>query len=508
MSIIFQNTKPFQKLRLILLAGTVAITPALPVTAFAQDKGPNRPVTAPAEPMQNPKPAPDAEPVPTTQAAPAMEIEVPPEPALGPDGPYEPEAETPPEDAPEPEPESEPAPELTEIDRLARAYFEATTHAERSAARSALSATAETEPGAAYALIAADFFGGFERFFAAMGRHGFVAEDIGNALIFGEETAERPVEPITYEILRGELLALRDTLADAADRFEAMPRDGNYGVRIDLSRMMFDLSGGSDDAGLLPLIVALGFAEGLTDGAVNAGSAEFRFDAADTIWMAGYAHVILANLDFMLAHDFSRTFDASFTLFFPRTAPFADQLVPPPEPGGNVLDLPFADRWRVADLIAFIHLMDLPVGEPERKLLARQHLLKVIGLSRENWQAIRAETDNNQEWLPGPQQGGIHPITETEVTEEQVAAWHAALDNFESVATGELLIPHWRFPGKGINIARLLDDDANFDPVMLITGFGALPYLEEGEILDVETWGTEFGEFGPLGLVGTAFWFN
>ncbi|TIT01089.1 MAG: hypothetical protein E5W85_32860, partial [Mesorhizobium sp.] len=75
-----------------------------------------------------------------------------------------------------------------------------------------------------------------------------------------------------------------------------------------------------------------------------------------------------------------------------------------------------------------VHLVNWPVVEPERRQAARRHLMEMIRLSREDWKAIRAETDNDREWLPGPQQKGASPLTGLEVGEEQVQAWHAALD--------------------------------------------------------------------------------
>ena len=80
----------------------------------------------------------------------------------------------------------------------------------------------------------------------------------------------------------------------------------------------------------------------------------------------------------------------------------------------------FASEWRIADFISFVHLINWKVVEPERSKAARTELLEMIRLSREDWKAIRAETDNDREWLPGPQQTGANLLTGLDVTEEQV----------------------------------------------------------------------------------------
>ena len=87
--------------------------------------------------------------------------------------------------------------------------------------------------------------------------------------------------------------------------------------------------------------------------------------------------------------------------------------------------------------------------EPERRQTARLKLLEMIRLSRENWKAILAETDNDREWLPGPQQPGINPLTGLAVTEEGGAAWHEALQMAEDLLEGRVLLPHFRIADEG-----------------------------------------------------------
>src|SRR5690606_15103041 len=128
----------------------------------------------------------------------------------------------------------------------------------------------------------------------------------------------------------------------------------------------------------------------------------------------------------------------------------------------------------------------------------------ITGLSRRNWEAILAETDDNRELLPSPRQHGITP--DAMITEEQVNAWMAALDTADQVLDGTLLIPHWRFQ-KGFDLKAYFETARKTDLVMLITGYDALPFLKDGPIASAESFRAANEVFGDA-LIGYAFWFN
>lgn len=214
----------------------------------------------------------------------------------------------------------------------------------------------------------------------------------------------------------------------------------------------------------------------------------------------------MAQADFWLAHDFKTMFDGSFHMLFPRAKlPLQDVLVPP---DGGMSGSIFASEWRFADFISLVHLVNWPVVEPERRQAARRHLLEMIRLSREDWKAIRAETDNDREWLPGPKQKGPNPLTGLEVGEEQVTAWLAALDMAEDLLEGRVLLPHFRIAGKGINMKRFFDEPKTFDLVLSITGPAIAPYFESGRILTGDDFDQIQREFGGAGFLTFALWFN
>jgi hypothetical protein len=222
------------------------------------------------------------------------------------------------------------------------------------------------------------------------------------------------------------------------------------------------------------------------------------FDRADSFWLRGYSNFLMALMEFWLAHDWHATYDATFQRFFPQgTFPLASELAPA-EPGG------FLNSTDVADAVNFIHLFNWPVAEPQRMLAVRDHLKQVFALSRENWNAIEAETDNDREWLPNPRQQSV--LEGATVTTQQIAAWRSMLDVADNVLDGKLLVPHWRL-NRGFNLGRVFTEPRPFDLVLWITGPAALPYLEDGATIQSGDWETMTSAFGGE-FLGYLLWFN
>lgn len=399
-----------------------------------------------------------------------------------------------------------PEPPRTEIEELAEAWFYAADVAARDAAGGLIAeAAAAGAPDAVFLRGATEFFATLEAFAGDLARHGFDAPFL-DLMGIAANPGLPPFEPAppTYQDLRDLLTRTREGLLDAAATLDTVPRDADIGIRIDLSRATLSLGLGDalDPALSVGTVLRLGVPGDPAD-------LDFRFDTADAIWLQGYAHILLSLTDFALAHDFEALFDASFQLFFPAGTAVSEPLRPRPGAGfDDPLGLGRDNQLRIADAISFIHLMNLPVIEPGLRAGARDHLLEVVRLSRENWRAILAETDNDREWLPGPHQPGRNPLTGVGVTAEVVEDWHTTLDTVEALLTGELLAPHWRFPDQGLDLPAFFASTGNLDLVLLLTGPGALPYLRDGDVLDPEAWQRTVGDFGPLGLIGTAVWFN
>jgi hypothetical protein len=171
---------------------------------------------------------------------------------------------------------------------------------------------------------------------------------------------------------------------------------------------------------------------------------------------------------------------------------------------------------QILDVIAAVHLVNLPLKEPERMESARQHVLEMIRTSRQSWVLIQAETDDDHEWLPNPKQTGVLRIP---VTRELIGGWLAVLTEMEDLLEGRKLVPFWRDSARadgkpdelvkvrGINLKRFFAEPRDFDLILLIQGTGALPYLERGPLSRPETWESLNRVFGGQ-FFGFAVWFN
>jgi hypothetical protein len=85
---------------------------------------------------------------------------------------------------------------------------------------------------------------------------------------------------------------------------------------------------------------------------------EVAFDRADGLWLAGYSHIVSAVFEFVMAHDWQNTFEATGALFFTGAPP--NKNFAPPDP--TALMNAMGDG--VADQIALLHLIHWPADEP------------------------------------------------------------------------------------------------------------------------------------------------
>lgn len=285
--------------------------------------------------------------------------------------------------------------------------------------------------------------------------------------------------------------------------------EGEFAVEIDVAKIRVDIDGdgeaGETESVGAFLAMAAGVGErvdmgtGLAPEMVLPASV-FAFDGSDALWLAGYSQVLAAQSDFLLAHDFEDFFNAALHRLFPGAGL-------PMEAYASDGQM-FMDRDTdalLADAIAMIHTIDWPVIERERLLAVRDRALAMIDLSRRNWAAILAETDDNLEFMPAP--GQTPQTTVMAVTKPMVEAWLETLDVAEAIIGGELLLPHWRYRNLGFDLAAWVEGAERTDLVLLFTGLDALPYLREGEIADAESFAAANSVFGRS-IWNYALWFN
>lgn len=308
-------------------------------------------------------------------------------------------------------------------------------------------------------------------------------------------------EPVRYDDVR-QMLERFVKQVELAEATLKPISDTNLKWELDITKVRLDMNGdGQADADETLWTVFSRFAA--RGGRDVPESFVIGLDSADVHWLRGYCHLLAALGDFFLAYDEERLFDRTAQLFFanPRTA-YAEVLTRRSSaPATSPLNEPM-----ILDAIGVIHLASFPLREPERLAKAREHLLAMIEASRESWKLIEAETDNDREWLPAPNQQSV--VEGVAMTPERLAAWRKFLAEAEDVLNGKKLIPFWRgSSGKGVNLQKVFTDPKDFDLVLWIQGSDAVPYLEEGPLTTPETW-AEFQRVFQGRFVGMAIWIN
>lgn len=342
-----------------------------------------------------------------------------------------------------------------------------------------------------------------EQFTRTLYRHGFDLPDGRPAGIERPNIPQNPnPEPFDYAGVRQMLSTFVEQLDAARVSFDAASKSGDYVIPIDPMLVRIDANGdgkmeqGESLAGLMSMW------SGPSTGSSpppEVPHQEIGLDRADAFWFAGYTEVIAAQADFLLAHDFSSFADATFHRFFPK-AGFPMQAY---AEGGQLMFDPATDTG-IADLVAAIHTISWPVTDAAKLSGVRDRLKAVLGYSRQNWDAILAETDDNHELLPSPRQTPLVP--NASITDEKVAAWRATLDKADAVLDGALLVPHWRFR-QGFDLKAYFTSAKSTDLVMILTGAGAVPYLRDGPVASTGDFRAVQTAFGDDWL-GYAFWFN
>lgn len=358
---------------------------------------------------------------------------------------------------------------------------------------------------------------GVEHLVQALYRHGLVGPDAGmlGPLVTVPIPPNPSPEKLDYAKVRAILAQLVDDMDAAKASLAAAGESGDYVVLIDPLRIRFDVDGDgqASDAESMRSIVERQLGIPLTPEpatqpagsdkspaqAPEAPDTTLGFDRADALWMAGYSQVLASHGDFLLAHDFSDLVNVAFHRLFPRAGlPMQDY-----SEGGSIFMEPRTDA-AAADAIAAIHTLDWPVVEPERLKRVLERLKAITAFSRANWAAILAETDDDHEFIPSPRQTATLPGSE--VNQEMVDAWLRTLDTADAILDGKLLVPHWRFR-QGFDLKAYFETATRTDLVMILTGYGAIPFLKDGPVASAADFAEANRVFGE-NLIGYAFFFN
>ncbi len=308
-------------------------------------------------------------------------------------------------------------------------------------------------------------------------------------------------EVASYEKLRKTFATLVDNLTKSEATL-ALISDTNVKLPLKFGLIRMDLDGDgqvNDEDTLWKVYSSITRENQIT--VQQAQEFSIKFDRGDVHWLRGYCHLLSAICQIYLAHDSSETFQRTAHLIFSKVDSPYQFLTR----GKSVYHLG-SGNGDLSDLVALIHLINWPVVEPDRMQSALHHLEDVVRQSKEMWKYIMAETDDDREWIPNPQQTGVIP--NVKVTEEMIVAWTGLMSEIEKVLAGEKLIAFWRGDdGRGVNLRRVFLEPRTLDLVLWVQGSAAAPYLEKGETTKIGTWNSLQREFGSQ-FPGFAIWFN
>lgn len=195
---------------------------------------------------------------------------------------------------------------------------------------------------------------------------------------------------------------------------------------------------------------------------------DFRvgFDRGDVAWFRSYCHLLMGFADFLLAFDLEGEFYSGGYGIFP-----------------NVKGKPGGDEPK-----SIVQTARIKVAEPARLARMREHWVQMPKLNRETWRFIRAETDDDDEWLPNAKQKSVIGLP---VRDEQIERWLAFMDDLEALLEGKKLLAVsglLKTEGKELNVKKLLDDPPAAIDVWKILGQGIdAKYLQTGESVSLDS---------------------
>ena len=339
---------------------------------------------------------------------------------------------------------------------------------------------------------------------------------VGNMLV--PRTANPIPKPISYSAARAIFERFESRLIKAETTLAQFKPSG-IKLPIDVSKIYLDMNNDGEIAGNVPIwtIISFGSVGNPNNANVGLDSVTIAFDDADIYWLRGYIHVLLGTVNIVLAHDWRDAFERTAHLVFAK----------PETPYPFLLVEGEQQNWsanQIVDLIAFFHVINFEVVEPDRMRAALAHFEQVVALSRITWKWIAEETDNDREWLPGPTQNSV--VLAGRVGGSLGENWAKVLDRTELVLQGKELIPFWRgytggnawvlfsnssntkfHPELGINLRKVFTDPKRFDLVLWLQGTGVAAFLEKGKTIDLKAWQDLSESFGGR-LPFFSFWIN
>ena len=264
-------------------------------------------------------------------------------------------------------------------------------------------------------------------------------------------------------------------MAAARTALASLPQGEEFGLELTFSDLWFDVNQNSTRDPKEDALTILGpqlMGWQWQDPDPAAPPLTIRFDAADVAWLTAYTHVMSGVANTVLAYDPAVAIDR---VIASRTALKVAQ----PSSDDYNFDASFGQF-----LDAFAMLEGAVNQQPDaaRAKAAKDHFLGMITENRRFWTLVALEADNDREWIPNDKQNSALGLTLPPGTGD---TWLGVLADGEALLQGRLLFPYWRGPfGQGINLGRMFDDPAPMSITGWIQGWAAVPYLEQGPVID------------------------
>ncbi|MFI4854067.1 MAG: hypothetical protein ACIAQF_03680 [Phycisphaerales bacterium JB065] len=375
-------------------------------------------------------------------------------------------------------------------------------------------------PETAYARATTRFLIAFEGLLQGAHRHGFLQtfNEVGPMMsrrmqIISWTANDNPAET-TPQLIN---IALKSFIIQLADAERVLAEiDGDFKLEIEIPAIRFDIDadGKASSAESLRSLFALMPQIGRWDPGQRRTVWQplvpedlvVAFDRGDAEWMRGYCHALSGFSELILAHDYTDWFDRTGFVLFPKAVTTHDSL-----PGTTwFIESMFGARepapFDLTDILAMIGNFQMPVTEPERMTRALEHFRKTVDHARAMWEHYDAETDDDCEWIPNPNQTAA--FHEVEVSLGMRDAWLALIDEADAVLNGKKLLRFWRGDGsKGIDLVAVFTEPRDFNLLYWIQGSAATPYLREGEFTAPGTW-AQIRRLTERRYFRFSFWFN
>ena len=321
-------------------------------------------------------------------------------------------------------------------------------------------------------------FRGVERLGQALYEHGVKSEHNDLPFLRLPVPANPDPTPISYAVFRRilddfrhDLLVAEATLAGVTDDQVKLP--------LRLADIRLDLDGDGQATDKLSDILQKLVRQPLPFLKANPGFL-ICFDRGDVAWLRAYCHLLSAMIDIYLAFDMQPSFDGR-----------APELFAKPKKTGQP---------------AFIWWDPLIVKEPLRLGRFRRHILQVCVLNRETWRFIRAERDNDHEWLPNPRQTGVLGLP---VRDDMIDSWLEMVGELEALFNGTKLVPYTGHGDRLLNLKALLEDPPDKINIWeLSSGGPGGKYLSHGKPIELNALWRLSQVFGDTLSVAYAVWFN